>query len=108
MFAFAGLYDVRQDAEGQELKTYTILTTEPNELMVPIHKRMPVILPREKEDAWLSSVQDVRKLQKLLVPYDASNMDAYPVLTKVNKPSFDHPEAVKRQEGSKGGQYALA
>jgi putative SOS response-associated peptidase YedK len=44
VFGFAGLYDIWKDKQGRELKTYTIITTEPNALVEPIHNRMPAIL----------------------------------------------------------------
>jgi len=55
MFAFAGLWETWKDkATGQKLRTYTILTTDPNELMEPIHNRMPVILHRKDYERWLA------------------------------------------------------
>lgn len=53
IFSFAGLYDIWRDGEGNEHKTFTIITTEPNGTLKPIHDRMPVILRQECEEAWL-------------------------------------------------------
>ena len=58
LFAFAGLYDIWRDDDGNELHSYTIVTTAPNELVAPIHNRMPVILRREDEHAWLDPDSD--------------------------------------------------
>ena len=55
LFAFAGLWSTWSNLEGKSLNTYTILTTEANEKLTPIHKRMPVILPREQYSTWLVS-----------------------------------------------------
>jgi putative SOS response-associated peptidase YedK len=52
-FAFASLWDVWRRPDGSNLETFTVITTEPNELMRPIHNRMPVILRREDEEQWL-------------------------------------------------------
>ena len=52
-FTFAGLWDTWRDAEGQQVRTCTIITTEPNELVASIHTRMPVILPPEAREEWL-------------------------------------------------------
>jgi putative SOS response-associated peptidase YedK len=55
LFAFAGLWDKWKDnATGQTLETYTVITTDPNELMEPIHNRMPVILHRQDYERWLA------------------------------------------------------
>lgn len=85
VFAFAGLYDIWHSPDGSELRSYTILTTAANELMAPIHDRMPVILPREAEAAWLDPKEtSSRAVLPLLQPYPAAAMDAYPVSTRVN------------------------
>lgn len=79
-FAFAGLYDIWSDPQGNKLATCTIITTEPNSLMAEIHNRMPVILQPEHEAEWLARDNtDTGSLLKLLQPYDAAKMRAYPV-----------------------------
>ncbi len=96
LFGFAGLYDIYRDQDGQELKTFTIITTEANELMAPIHNRMPVILRPEDEDLWLDkAVTDPQAVVGLLQPYPAELMVAYPVSKLVNKPENDLPELVR-------------
>jgi putative SOS response-associated peptidase YedK len=96
LFAFAGLYEVWHDAEGKELKTYSIITTEPNTLMEKIHNRMPVILREEDEATWLNpNIQAVETLLKLLHPYDESNMEAYEVSTRVNDPQNDRSDLIE-------------
>jgi len=54
LFAFAGLYDVWKSPDGRLIKTFTIITTEPNELVTEIHNRMPVILRKEYEEIWIN------------------------------------------------------
>ena len=85
LFGFAGLWDHWRDPHGQELHTYTIVTTAPNALVAPIHNRMPVILPRDAEDAWLDPENhDPAFLTALLRPYPAEQLEAYPVSPAVN------------------------
>lgn len=83
-FAFAGLYDIWTDPQGNKLATCTIITTEPNSLMAEIHNRMPVILQPAHEAEWLARDNtDTGSLLKLLQPYDAAKMRAYPVSSAV-------------------------
>lgn len=83
-FAFAGLYDIWTDPQGNKLATCTIITTEPNSLMAEIHNRMPVILQPAHEAEWLArDNSDTGSLLKLLQPYDAAKMRAYPVSSAV-------------------------
>lgn len=96
IFAFAGLYDVNDKVEEKELKTYTIITTEPNSLVEPIHNRMPVILKKTTENIWLDPDYDVEKLKGLLVPFSSSFMAAYPVSSLVNDPKNDFEEITKQ------------
>jgi putative SOS response-associated peptidase YedK len=94
-FGFAGLWEVWSAPDGSLLKTCTIITTEPNDLLASIHNRMPVILPPEAYDLWL----DPRELPasestRLLKPFDAAAMLAVPVSTAVNNPANEGPECV--------------
>ena len=74
-FGFAGLWTGRRDPEsGEWLRTCTIITTTANDLVEPVHDRMPVILPRESEDAWLDREVDVQEALALLQPYPAAEM----------------------------------
>ncbi len=101
LFAFAGLYDVWHDPQGQAVHSYTILTTEPNALMASIHNRMPVILDREDEERWLDpDVTEAEQLLPLLRPYPAQAMAAYPVSRAVNSPLHDAPDVLEGQEAA--------
>ncbi|MNB76068.1 putative SOS response-associated peptidase YedK [compost metagenome] len=96
IFSLAGLYDIRVDADGNRLSTCTIITTEANSLMADIHNRMPVILSPEAEAFWLDrSNKDIPSLLRLLKPYDAAQMTAYPVSAAVGNVRNDYPELVK-------------
>ena len=96
-FAFAGLWERWEDATGEEIESCTLLTTEANELMQPIHNRMPVILDPKDYDLWLDlEVKKQELLQPLLHPYRSEEMTAYPVSTVVNKPSNDSAECIER------------
>lgn len=95
-FAFAGLWEQWQPPEGDTIQSCTILTTEPNELMRPIHNRMPVVLPAEAYPQWLDpTVQDVDSLKTLLRPYPSEDLIVYPVSTLVNNPRHDVPECLE-------------
>ena len=94
-FAFAGLWAVWRDPQGNRIPSCTIITTEANDLLRPIHDRMPVILPRDLEDLWLdASVDDPGALSSLLAPYQDGTMDAYEVSTLVNSAANDGPEVI--------------
>jgi putative SOS response-associated peptidase YedK len=93
LFAMAGLYEHWKTPEGGWLHSCTILTTEANELMRPLHDRMPVILAPEQYDMWLDpGLRDPGPLQELLAPYPAEGMVASPVSKAVNRASNEGPE----------------
>ena len=94
-FAFAGLWDAWRDPKGEVLRSCTIITTSANELLSPIHDRMPVILPRELESLWLDhDIRDYATLGGILTPYITDEMEAYEVSSLVNSPANDGPEMV--------------
>jgi putative SOS response-associated peptidase YedK len=89
-FAFAGLWEQWQPPDGAVIESCTILTTEPNELLRPIHNRMPAILAPTAYDQWLSpTFQRAESLKALLRPYSSEELTAYPVSTRVNNPRND-------------------
>ncbi len=89
-FAFAGLWETWKNPEGQLVETCTVLTTEANELVRPVHERMPVILPADAYAPWLDpQLHDVGALQQLLRAYPPQEMNAYPVGTRVNRVTHD-------------------
>lgn len=95
-FAFAGLWEKWKAADGKILETCTILTTEANEVLRPVHDRMPVILHPSDYDLWLEEDVRKQKLRKeLLRPYPAEEMSSHPVSTLVNSPSQQGAELLR-------------
>ena len=84
LFGFAGLFDTWRDPSdpaGDELTTGTIITTQPNDLVAPIHNRMPVILLPEDEDSWLDpDMTEPEEMVSLLRPYPAKLLQAMPAI----------------------------
>lgn len=86
-WSFGGLWE-RWQGEGDEtVESCSIITTEANELMAPIHERMPVILDRNQVGLWLDDNTEPDELLAMLKPYSVEQMRAYPVSTYVNKAS---------------------
>ena len=97
-FAFAGLCEHWSKGE-QPIDSATIITTEPNPLMAPIHDRMPMILPASAYDLWLDpEFTDKQRLLDLLKPYQQGQMVATPVSTLVNNPRNESPRCVEAVE----------
>lgn len=97
IFAFAGLWDTWRDAHHRPRHTFTIITTSANDLVRRVHERMPVILRREDEAAWLDPEEgDPRTLSGLLAAYPAKTMEAYEVSTRVNSAAHEGPECIQR------------
>jgi putative SOS response-associated peptidase YedK len=98
-FAFAGLWEIWNAPDGSEIRSCTIITTSPNSLIVPIHNRMPVILPESAYSLWLDPRELASaNLDRFLQPYPIESMVAYPVSRAVNKPDSDTPELIKLLE----------
>jgi putative SOS response-associated peptidase YedK len=98
-FAFAGLWDSWEGPDHSLLETCTLLTTEPNDLIRPIHDRMPVILPTDAYAFWLDpAIQDPRQIAPFLVPCPSGQIKAYPVGGFVNSPSHDSPRCIEPTE----------
>lgn len=94
VFALAGLWESWHGADGSELESCTILTTEPNELMRDIHNRMPVIIEPADYSMWLDPGPNPEDALHLLRPYPADQMIASPISTFVNNPRNDTPECI--------------
>ena len=104
-FAFAGLWDIWKKTDGTLVYSFTIITTQANDLPRPVHDRMPVILRPEDEDLWLDpNLKDVTRLTPLLTPYAANALEAYDVSTIVNSPKNDVPECIQPAKVSKMDQ----
>ena len=76
LFALAGLWEIQHDATGQDVRTFTIITTAANDAVRVVHNRMPVMLTPETEAAWLEPTQPLESLLALLRPYPAQDMTA--------------------------------
>jgi putative SOS response-associated peptidase YedK len=95
-FAFAGLWESWEGPDHSQVESCTLLTTEPNNLVAPIHNRMPVILAPADYERWLDlSIQAPESLRPLLAPYPSEAMEAYPVTTHVNSPAHDDPKCIE-------------
>lgn len=104
-FAFAGLWE-RWERSGDARETATIVTTEPNDVVRPLHDRMAAILPPGEERRWLDA-DDEGERASLLKPYQGDDLRAYPISTRVNDPSNDGPSIIEEVEPEGGTQSGL-
>lgn len=96
LFSIAGLYDTWVREDGSKISSCTVITTQSNAFMEPIHHRMPVILNPEDEAAWLErNTTDTSKLKSLLTPYPAELMTAYPVSNIVGNVRNETAECIE-------------
>ena len=106
-FAFAGLWDTWRRRAGEPLLSCTIITTSPNELVAPIHDRMPVILRPADVERWLESRPGTGDWRTVFAPYAADEMEAYPVSTRVNDVDIDDAALLDHSEPPPEPQYDL-
>lgn len=95
VFSFAGIWDTWK-IEGKEIISCAIITTTPNELLEPVHNRMPVILHSSDFETWLDKETKPDDLTNLLRPFPVKYMQGYPVGTNVNNPSADTPQLIEK------------
>lgn len=96
-FGFAGLWESWEGPDHSRLETCTLLTTEANAVVRPIHDRMPVIVAPENHALWLDpAVTETGPLLPLLRPFPADEMEAYPVSPLVNSPANEDPHCAER------------
>jgi putative SOS response-associated peptidase YedK len=96
-FVFAGLWERWQGVGGEAIESCTILTTEANDVLRPVHDRMPVIQHSDDYELWLD--EDVRKrelLKDLMQPYPAEEMMSYPVSMAINSPHNQGATLIER------------
>lgn len=94
-FAFAGIWE-KWERDSQALESCSIIVTDANQVMKPIHHRMPVILSPDYYEAWLNPREtNLRALKSLLIPYPSDRMRTYPISPMINSPKNDHSELIK-------------
>jgi putative SOS response-associated peptidase YedK len=104
--AFAGLWESWHDTSNNTLTTFTILTTIPNEVMVPIHDRMPVIVAPKNYERWLDTDSKSTPSHDLLQPYPAEEMEAWTVSDDVGNVCNNAPELLALQEPDQGTLFS--
>jgi putative SOS response-associated peptidase YedK len=98
MFGIAGLCDSWLAPDGRITWSFTIITTSPNSMVLPLHNRMPAILKREDEKEWLDPGYDIFEGPiTMLNPYPPDEMELYRVTKMVNSPSFKSEIAVQEE-----------
>lgn len=105
-FAFAGVWD-EWKKDDAAISSCAIVTTGANELLEPIHDRMPVILPEEDYQLWLDPRVEASELRKLLVPFPTAEMKSHPVASQVNRPEIDNEDLIKRVDVERGTTPSL-
>lgn len=106
LFGFAGLYSEFENDNKEIESTFVIITTEPNDLVAPVHDRMPAILSPDSEHIWLDSdVVGEDQLTYLLTPTSSALMDAYPVAALVSSPANDRPALIEPFEPPVQAQF---
>lgn len=96
LMAFAGLWESWTSQDGERIDSCTIIVTEANDSVRPVHDRMPVILDPEKYPTWLDpAVQDPAELQSLLRPCPAQLITAFPVSRSMGNPANNGPDCVR-------------
>lgn len=102
LFSFAGLWESWTDENDNKVRTFTIITTDANEITEKIHNRMPCILEKKDEKLWLKEELHPEDALKLLIQFPSSDMRAYEVSKSVNSPKNNNKDIIKPVEkGSK-------
>lgn len=94
LFSMAGLWEEYEDESGEQFHTFILITCESNHLVSSVSDRMPVILTRDHEQAWLSPETTTVDLLSMLNPYDPSKMDGYTVSPRINRPEANEPSLI--------------
>lgn len=100
IFALGGLWEAWRPKEGGDwVITCAILTTEPNELLAPIHDRMPVIVSPQDYGAWIAAGTSTKEVQRLVQSYPPGDMRAWEVSLLVNDPKSDDARVIAPVDG---------
>ena len=94
-FALAGLWE-HWEKEDQVIESCAIIITSANNILKPIHDRMPVIIDSENFDTWLNPMIDGKELIEMLIPHAEYGYEAYPISSAVNKPANNEPSLIDR------------
>jgi putative SOS response-associated peptidase YedK len=95
-FSLAGLWEHWQGENGNTIESCTIVVTDANALLRPIHDRMPVIIATDDYETWLDpEIQDTKVLNALLYPYPAEYLQTFPVSRVLNNPTYDNPSCIE-------------
>ncbi|HMB48784.1 MAG TPA: SOS response-associated peptidase [Afifellaceae bacterium] len=103
LIAFAGLWETWSGADGSEVDTAAIITTDANAALAPIHHRMPAIIEPERFDDWLVGEKKPDELMPMLDPPPADRLVAVPVSTRVNAARNDDEDLIRPVEIAPGG-----
>ncbi len=95
LFAFAGIYETWKDPKNGNVHSFSIITCPPNELVKPVHDRMPVILDEKEEINWLDNHLKPEDAMSMLKPFPTEQMRAYEVSTLVNSAANNMPEIIE-------------
>ena len=96
IFSAAGIWETWHTPSGKQLYTFSILTQAPNDLMAPIHNRMPAILTKEQEKIWLDIELPTKEVLSIITPYPSELMEAYQVSPRVGKVSNNDARLIER------------
>lgn len=94
LFSMAGFWEEYEDTDGNEIQTFSILTLTANELVSPIHARMPVIFDKKSEQQWMEPDASEAQLLSLLTPYPAEQMNLYTVSPRIHDASINVPSLI--------------
>ncbi len=104
IFSVAGIWEIWTNPIGTTIPTFAVLTQAPNELMQPIHDRMPAILSPSQETIWLDNALSIQDILSIIKPYPSELMKAYRVSSQVNTVKINKPQLLEEvpdfQQGS--------
>jgi putative SOS response-associated peptidase YedK len=99
LMALAGVWERWRPPDGGVVRSYAVVTTDANELVAPLHDRMPVVIAPERFAEWLDPQTPQEKLKQLLRPYPAELMKAYPISRRLNDVRNDDAACIEPFEG---------